>query len=241
MLTIEELRALTNKFQTTERNIIREYTQHLWLSNLYKFRTAENLLFKGGTALKLIYQSPRFSEDLDFTGYFSRAKEIDELFLTTLAEIERTGITISFKEAKRTTGGYLGIVSYQIFDFSDEMKFEVSLRKVRRNRAELTTIVNDFIPAYTLLHLTPKEMAGEKIQALINRGKPRDYYDLYYLLRHPFLNKFVDKKSLNLILSCLNKEDVDFRRELSLLLPVSHHRVLKNFKEILKKEISRYI
>ncbi len=29
---------------------------------------SESLLFKGGTVLKLIWRSPRFSEDLDFTG-----------------------------------------------------------------------------------------------------------------------------------------------------------------------------
>lgn len=241
MLTLENLQEFTKKFQTNEKNVVREYVQHLCLSNLYKIKEAQNLLFKGGTALKLIYQSPRFSEDLDFTGYFSRYKEIDELFLTTLTEIERIGITISFKEAKPTTGGYFGIINYRVFNFAEDMKFEVSLRKTRRNRAELTTIINDFTPSYALVHLSPKEMVSEKIQALINRRKPRDYWDLYFLLRHPLLNKFVDKKSLNIVMNRLNKDATDFRRELSVLLPISHHMILKNLTKLLKKEINQYL
>lgn len=35
----------------------------------YQEKEAEAILFKGGTALRLIYQSPRFSEDLDFSGF----------------------------------------------------------------------------------------------------------------------------------------------------------------------------
>jgi len=113
MLTQENLREFTKNFQTSEKNVIREYIQHLCLANLYKNKEAQNLLFKGGTSLRFIYQSPRFSEDLDFTGRFYNLKEIEDLFLKTLAEIEKIGIRISFKETKPTTGGYLGLIHYE--------------------------------------------------------------------------------------------------------------------------------
>jgi predicted nucleotidyltransferase component of viral defense system len=38
-----------------------------FLSRLYSRRESENIFFKGGTALHLIFKAPRFSEDLDFT------------------------------------------------------------------------------------------------------------------------------------------------------------------------------
>ena len=242
MLTLESLQEFTKKFQTNERNVIREYIQHLCLASLYKNKEAQNLLFKGGTSLRLIYQSPRFSEDLDFTGKkFSSRNRIEDLFLKTLVEIEKTGIAISFKEAKPTTGGYLGLIHYELFSFAEDMKFEISLRKRGRAEGELTTIVSDFAITYTLIHLAPSELVDEKIQALITRGKPRDYYDLYFLLRHRALNKLVDKKKLNMVLDSLNKTQLDFRRELSVLLPVSQHMILKNFKGILRKEIEKYL
>lgn len=241
MLTLENLREFTRKLQTNEKNVVREYIQHLCLSNLYKNREAEDLLFKGGTSLKFIYQSPRFSEDLDFTARLRRFDQIEDMFLKTLEEIEKIGIKISFKEAKPTTGGYLGLIHYELFDFMEDIKFEISLRKKERTEGEFTTIVCDFAPSYTLMHLPPKVLVSEKIQALLDRGKPRDYYDLYFLLRHPSLNKFVDKRKLNRAWDNLDKVQIDFKRELSVLLPVSHHQILKNFKVVLKKEIERYL
>jgi len=119
MLTQENIKEFINKFQTNERNVVREYVQHLFLANLYRFRDAEKLLFKGGTALRFIFSSPRFSEDLDFTGQgISRHEEVDSIFLDTVAEIEKAGINISYNEAKPTTGGYLGIIHYELFDLT---------------------------------------------------------------------------------------------------------------------------
>ena len=86
MLSLENLKEFTKKFQTIEKNIVREYIQHLFLSSLYKFPKAEKLLFKGGTALRVVYGSPRFSKDLDFTGEnIYHYKFIDELFINTLS------------------------------------------------------------------------------------------------------------------------------------------------------------
>lgn len=68
MITQDTIKKLATAHQTSEfPNIIREYFQHLFLSLLYRVEGAENILFKGGTALKIIYKSPRFSEDLDFS------------------------------------------------------------------------------------------------------------------------------------------------------------------------------
>lgn len=240
MLTLENLQEFTKKFQTNEKNVVREYIQHLCLSSLYKNKEAQNLLFKGGTSLRFIYQSPRFSEGLDFTGWFWRFNQIEDLFLKTLAEIERIGIKISFEEAKPTTGGYLGVIHYDFLDFNEDMKLEISLRKSRKVESEFTTIVSDFTIPYTVVHLAPKELVSEKIQALIERGKPRDYYDLYFLLRHPTLNRFVDKKKLKKVLENLNKEQINFKREFSIFLPISHHMLLKDFKNVLRNEIRKY-
>ena len=48
-------------------NIVREYFQNVFLAKLYTLSEAEKMLFKGGTALRILYGSPRFSEDLDFS------------------------------------------------------------------------------------------------------------------------------------------------------------------------------
>ncbi|MBI5399018.1 nucleotidyl transferase AbiEii/AbiGii toxin family protein [Candidatus Saganbacteria bacterium] len=242
MLTEENLQEYINKFQTNKNNIVREYIQHLFLANLYKGRTSEKLLFKGGTALRIIFQSPRFSEDLDFTGQnIFTHQEIDGMFIDALAEMEKVGINVSYKEAKPTTGGYLGLIHYEAFNIAADMKFEVSLRKGKKVSGELISVISDFIPAYVLIHIPTDELVGGKMAALLARKKPRDYYDLYFMLRHPQLNRNIDKKQLKTVFYALKDEKIDFKRELSVLLPTSHHLILKNFKDLLVKEIAKYL
>jgi len=58
---------LSKKLQININNIVREYWEMFILDGLYSSTLGTNLIFKGGTALRLIYNSPRFSEDLDFS------------------------------------------------------------------------------------------------------------------------------------------------------------------------------
>lgn len=242
MLSKENLKEFTNKNQTIEKNIAREYIQHLFLSLLYKIPSSEKLLFKGGTAMRIIYQSPRFSEDLDFTGQnIFQYRIIDDIFIDVISEIEKMGIDISLQEAKPTAGGYLGIIHYNLYDFNEDMKFEISLRRGKKLKNEITTIVNDFIPVYTMVHLSSEEITEGKIAALVDRKKPRDFYDFYYILRHPELHRYIKKETLFKVKKILNEIQINFKKELSVLLPVSHHLILKDFKSMLIKEIEKNI
>lgn len=241
MLSENTFKNLALKYQTREENIIREYLQHLFLSFLYSQRGSEDLYFKGGTALRIIYHSPRFSKDLDF----SASKDIllsklDNLFLEAINKIGNEGATINLKEATKTSGGYLGIFSYELYNFQGEIQLEISLRKKNNFRKEITTIVSDFLSPYILIQLAPSLIIEEKILALENRYRPRDFYDLYFILRHPELNKFIDFKKIKKVKEILLKEKINFKKELEVLLPISHHFLLKNFKENLLREIEKY-
>jgi len=93
MISIEALEKLSRQYQMgVFPNIVREYFQHVFLGELYKLPNAEKLLFKGGTALRIVYGSPRFSEDLDFSLFGVAQNEIksfvEELFIHVLAEME---------------------------------------------------------------------------------------------------------------------------------------------------------
>ena len=48
------------------RHVAREYLQARILSSLQRTGAMIPLAFHGGTALRLLYQLPRYSEDLDF-------------------------------------------------------------------------------------------------------------------------------------------------------------------------------
>ncbi|MBI4991081.1 nucleotidyl transferase AbiEii/AbiGii toxin family protein, partial [Candidatus Gottesmanbacteria bacterium] len=47
-------------------NYLKEYIQYLVLSLIYNHPHFKNLVFKGGSCLRICYNLPRLSEDLDF-------------------------------------------------------------------------------------------------------------------------------------------------------------------------------
>lgn len=240
MLNIEDLEEFTNALQTDKDNVVREYCQHLFLSYLYRQPGSDRLLFKGGTALRFVFHSPRFSEDLDFTGSNITQSEVETMFTNTLANIEKTGIHIEIKEGKNTTGGYLGIMEFTAYDKKNEIYFEVSLRSGKGYKGTTAVIENDYIQQYTLVHLSKELLVQGKLDALMNRHKPRDFYDYFFLLsgNYPLVK---EKENLTRALKLLQETKIDFRRELKAFLPASHSMHLRNFKKILQDKIKSYL
>lgn len=261
MLNLETLHQFTRQFQTSLDNILQEYCQNLFLSYLYQEAGSERLLFKGGTALRMIFKSPRFSEDLDFTGIHITQSEIDELFMNTLANIEKTGVHVEIQEAKKTTGGYLGIAVFKLHEREAHIQIEISLRNGKKSRARPShseakpimpsrgwatssgsraLIQNSYLPAYTIVHEPLEELVTGKLNALLNRQKPRDFYDFYFFLSGDF--PLVREKSyLTKVFTLLRESKINFRNELRRLLPMSHAMLLKDFKKILEQKIQRFL
>jgi len=64
MLTRQQLQKIAQRHRIGLQAQERDYVQHLLLNQLY-YRS-QDLIFKGGTALRLVYGGNRYSEDLDF-------------------------------------------------------------------------------------------------------------------------------------------------------------------------------
>lgn len=239
MITSKQIKELAVKLQTAEINIAREYCQHLFLSNLYLLPESEKLLFKGGAALKMIFNSPRFSEDLDFTGADISNKKIENLLVLTLEKMNNFGVSSEILEAKTTSGGYLAVFSLFLKDFKINLQVEISKRQ-SKSLGEIFIINSQYLPPYSLVALKFDELILEKIQAVLSRQKPRDFFDIYFLLRSRFI-KPKQKNHLKKISALLNKSKINFSNELKQFLPISLHKTTKNFKKILLDEIIRNI
>lgn len=236
MISQEQIIKLANKYQTTEVNMVREYLQNVFLSYFYQQPQTSNIFFKGGTALRLIFKSPRFSEDLDFSASISK-EEIEQVLTQTLVEIEKEGIPTDLQEATSTSGGYLATTVFQK-NPGVAIQIEISLRGGDK-RGGLSTIINDFIPDYTVFSLVQDQLVDDKIEALLARKKPRDFYDLYFILRANLLPP-QKKDILPQILETLRQTEVNFEKELKQFLPKTHWAVIRDFKNILEKEINRF-
>ncbi len=239
MISEEQIKILANKYQTIEENVIREYFQHVFLSYFYQQEVATNIYFKGGTALRILYNSPRFSEDLDFTVSLIDVKATESLLIATLDQIERENINVSLKESTPTSGGFLSIISFEGFGRVTDIQLEISMRKGER-RGDISAISNDYLPAYNIVAFAQDQLVDEKIQALLDRKKPRDFYDLYFILRANLLPA-QKKNILHQALQTLQSTDLNFEKELKRFLPKTHWAIIKDFKTTLKREINRFI
>ena len=239
MITTEAIRTLAAKLQTTELNVRREYCQHLFLAYFYQQSLTDQVYFKGGTALRVIYNSPRFSEDLDFSASLTDIHALEDAVVGALAEIARENVGVDIAEAKTASGGYLAIIIFHGDDAPVAVQLEISLREGEK-RGEAVTIVSDFRPAYTILALARDQIIDEKIRALLSRKKARDFYDLYFLLRANLLPPG-QRDALPLALETVRKSKIDFERDLKEFLPRSHWAIIRGFPATLEREIGRFV
>lgn len=238
MIDLKTIKNLAVKWQTTEFNVLREYCQHCFLNNLYQNKKAEKILFKGGTALRIVYNSPRFSEDLDFSSSLDHL-QIESLLEQTFYQIESTNLEINIEEAKITSGGYLASLLFTLANYKIKVLLEISVRE-KRLKGRTILINCEFFPPYTLETLEEKDLIGEKIQALLERKKPRDYFDLYFILRSNLLT-ISEKKIIKDNHQKIISTKINFQQELKVLLPKNYQKIIKNFPQSLNQEIKRQI
>lgn len=240
MLSRDNLEQFTKTRQTGFENVVREYCQHLFLTFLYQQPGSERLQFKGGTALRIVFGSPRFSEDLDFTGVGIRGTDVESLFTDTLAAIERTGVRVQVDEAKATSGGYLGRAIFSAYGLRVPVQIEISLRGGRGRAGTRALIASEYLPAYTLVHEPVEQVVRGKLDALRARHKPRDFYDFFFLLSGNFpLAK--EPATLRTVRELLRRYPIDFRAELKKLLPASHAMHLRDFRKTLERKLEQYL
>jgi len=239
MISWEVLAQAARKSQASELNIAREYCQNLFLGAFYREDGSERVMFKGGTALRIIYGSPRFSEDLDFSGFRVSKAEIEDYVASGASELERTGIPVSITESKLTSGGYLAILTCAVRQLPVHIQIEVSLRRRNDVQGRGVLVTPDLLPAYTLTQLPEQLLVEEKLEALKTRSKPRDYFDVYFMLRKGLIP--TDMKShLEQTKDALLSATMDFGQELGPFIPRSHASVVRDLRTNLLQEMERH-
>ena len=187
MLTRQQLQRFAQRHHIGLQAQERDYLQYLLVAQLY-FRSQE-LAFKGGTALRMIYGGSRYSEDLDFNGPNDLAA-LHKLWSAVAKELGAYGILAEIRGAWQSDVGYSFDVSYHgpLYDGRDRSKgkvrVDINLRaELVETRRELVTSDYDDVRPFVVTVLTPDHLFAEKVRALLVRGKPRDLHDLW-LMHH---------------------------------------------------------
>lgn len=239
MVDSERLERLRLAYQTDKITVYREYVQNLFLFYFYQKPGSEKNLFKGGTALRLVYKSPRFSEDLDFSATAIDRREIENILTEVLVDFDNASFKSRLVEAKPTMGGYLTNFETRVYGVKVKTAVQISSRTKIGDSCDTLSILNDYIPAYTAKVLPFSELAGEKVQAVLTRGKPRDFYDIYFLLRANLYPR-ARIQDLPEIAKKVQGKQINFKKEMSLFLPLSMGPLIKSFPEPLLNEIAKH-
>ncbi len=187
MLTKAQIQRIAQRHGVGMQVQERDYLQHLLLWLLYS--RSQELIFKGGTALRLVYGGNRYSEDLDFNGPDDDVV-LEALWEQVVAGLEDFGVVAEMRNTWTSDVGYSFDVSFRgpLYDGRDRSKGKVRVDVNRRleeveARRELVASEYDDVRPFVVTVLTLEHLLAEKVRALLMRSKPRDLYDIWLLLR----------------------------------------------------------
>ncbi len=180
----DQLAKLRQVLKISADQILREEAEMEILSELAKHRLSSKLVFYGGTALRLAYGSPRFSEDIDLIAVKPAGYGEYRAFIDSLIEKKDNWSLKDVKNKRKTYFSIILISDRKLkHNFSVRIELHKPAVKVKMN-AELTLIKSPASPLEPLL-LVPSlaELERLKLDALAGRQKARDIFDLWYIAR----------------------------------------------------------
>ena len=174
-------------------NYLREYLQILILKILDEKGHFQSLAFVGGTALRILYDLQRFSEDLDFSVIDKKSYSLKKIAADLQYELEKYNLTANLTYKDNKTVAVVNIkFARLLFDLGISnlknekfyIKMEIDERPPKGFQTKLCVINKDFFVAINHYDL-PSLFAG-KLHAILFRKytKGRDYYDLLWYLSH---------------------------------------------------------
>lgn len=224
MISLEELNEVKEKRKTNLYYEEKEYLQYIFLNAISKY--PDNFVFKGGTCLRICFGLERASEDLDFSANI-RINKIKEIVHKCLNSFGLLNIKYDIYSEKEFKGNLRIEIRFQGPLFAERqsstntLKIDFNKTKVKNKAVKVVQKLFSDVPMFTLVVLDEKEILAEKIRALVNRGEPRDLYDVWMLLNK---NVKIDKK----LISGKLKEEKSKLSALKIPSKEEYERGLKN-------------
>jgi predicted nucleotidyltransferase component of viral defense system len=179
IISEDKLRVIADQQKKEIIMMEKDYFLTLFLSFI---KDAEGLYFKGGTAINKIFLNHiRLSEDLDFTVTvpLDKAKKFIQ---GIIRENNNIFTKLDYDKAVHDFTRYL--LHYRSY-FSKDAVLLLDLNK-RANLAlkpEMAAVPNFYGLGFSVAVLNKKEIIAEKVCALINRNRARDYFDVYQIIK----------------------------------------------------------
>jgi predicted nucleotidyltransferase component of viral defense system len=172
-----------------KKNILREYLQYKILDIIYDSQYAAGLVFMGGTSIRIIHGSTRFSEDLDFDNFNLTKEEFENIIELVQKRLLLEGYILESRNVFRGAfHSYLGFPDILYENKISQHKTEKLMIRLDTEPQGVTyqpdkTIINKF-DVFTRISVVPADiLLSQKIFAILNRKRAmgRDFFDTVYL------------------------------------------------------------
>lgn len=204
------------------------------LSYIYQEDKSNQIIFKGGTALRLIYGSPRFSEDLNFSTNLL-FQEVENFVNTLSKKITKEVPDFTFSLIYKGKEGVIYNIKYQPPDLNFPLNIRLDFHRIKKIENVEKNVLTTRFPVLifpTVFHLSKKGILIEKLKCLSTRFKGRDIFDIWYLL-----SKGVEVKDIisrkKYIDNIKKFNDKDLILDLNKFLPITQRVILPELKSSL--------
>ena len=191
MLSLQNIKEYyPNQLWGFERFILREYLQYKILEIIYDGPHARQLIFMGGTALRIIYNNNRFSEDLDFDNYSIAETDFGTITTFIHKKLEQQGFEVEmrnvYKAAYHCHIKFPGLLKELGLSgqSSERILIRLDTEPQYFEYKPEWKLINKF-DVFTEIATTPEDiLLSQKFYAILNRprNKGRDFYDVVFLL-----------------------------------------------------------
>jgi predicted nucleotidyltransferase component of viral defense system len=190
MLMINEIeKEYPEKLRVFKRFILREYLQHKILNIIYMSGYGSGLSFIGGTALRILYNNQRFSEDLDFDNLSLSENALIDLTRIIERELRAEGYEVSIRNTMNNAFRCrikIPTLLYQnkLSPIKEEqilIQFDTEPQHFKHKTK--TVLINKFDILQNIVTSPLDILYSQKLYAIFNRKRPkgRDFFDILFL------------------------------------------------------------
>jgi len=191
MLALPEIeKSYPQNIRVYKRLILREYLQYKILQIIFDGQQAGELVFLGGTCLRIVHGNTRFSEDLDFDNFKIKEELFEKISANILNELRREGYEAEMKTVYK--GAYLCYIRFPKLLYQEGLSGHLEEKILLQLDPEPQHF--EYVPqkyflnrfdVFTQILVTPLDiLLSQKFYAIINRtrSKGRDFYDTIFIL-----------------------------------------------------------
>lgn len=163
----------------SKQDIFNQYRENLIIEivqTLAKSEAGSQIAFKGGTALKLFWDLPRYSEDIDYD-FLSDNSETN-LFDAINSLCKKNRWEITDDAVKHNT------ILFELRFPGPERSFRIKIEISTREKEFETTIL--LLRGVPILTLTPSFLMTEKLFTFIDRQAGRDFFDAWFIIKNAY-------------------------------------------------------